>query len=135
MNMLRGLWPLCFFLGTCAASAQVPKVEPRIVTETDLEGKVTVVEVAARYVTAIRLPEAVNSVVVGDPSAFQVEHSEREPRLVFLTALSTKPSEPNVFISHAGVHEVSLLLTSRGESTPQFRTHVDFLLKSESSSV
>jgi hypothetical protein len=131
MNMLRGLWPLCFFLGTGAASAQVPKVEPRIVTEMDLEGKVTVVEVAARYVTAIRLPEAVNSVVVGDPSEFQVEHSEREPRLVFVKALSTKPSETNLLISTADGHEVSLLLISRGESNSPDRTHVDFLLKYE----
>src|SRR5437016_1504127 len=133
MKMLRGLWLLCFFLWTGAASAQVPKVEPRTVTEMDLEGKVAVVEVAARYVTAIRLPEAVNSVVVGDPSAFQVEHSEREPRLVFVKALSTKPSETNLLISTAGGHEVSLLLISRGESTSPDRTHVDFLLKYEAS--
>ncbi len=115
MKMLRGLWLLSFFLGAGGASAQVPKVEPRIVTETDLEGKVTVVEVAARYVTAIRLPEVVNSVVVGDSSAFQVEHSEHEPRLVFVKALSTKASETNLLISTAGGHEVSLLLISRGE--------------------
>jgi hypothetical protein len=133
MNMFRGLWPLCFFLGTGAASAQVPKVEPRIVTEMDLEGKVMVVEVASRYVTAIRLPEAVNSVVVGDPSAFQVEHSEREPKLVFVKALSTKPSETNLLISTSGGHEVSLLLISRGESNSPDRTHVDFLLKYEAS--
>jgi hypothetical protein len=133
MKMLRRLWLLCFFLGTGAASAQVPKVEPRIVTGMDLEGKVIVVEVASRYVTAIRLPEAVNSVVVGDPSAFQVEHSEREPRLVFVKALSAKPSETNLLISTAGGHEVSLLLISRGESNSPDRTHVDFLLKYEAS--
>src|SRR6266849_3646520 len=113
MKMLRGLWPLCFFLGTGVAPAQVPKVEPRIVTETDLEGKVMV--------------------VVGDPSAFQVEHSEREPRLVFVKALSTKASETNLLISTAGGHEVSLLLISRGESNSPDRTHVDFLLKYEAS--
>lgn len=133
MKMLHGLWPLCFFLGIGAASGQVSKVEPRIATETDLERKVTVVEVAARYVTAIHLPEAVNSVVVGDPYAFQVEHSEREPRLVFVKALSTKPSETNLLISTVGGHEVSLLLISRGESNSPDRTHVDFLLKYEAS--
>lgn len=133
MKMLRGLWSFCFFLGIGVASAQVPKVDPRIVTEADLEGKVTVVEVAARYVTAIRLPEAVNSVVVGDPSAFQVEHSEREPKLVFVKALSTKQSETNLLISTAGGHEVSLLLISRGEGSSPDRTRVDFLLKYEAS--
>ena len=133
MKMVRGLWPFCFFLGIGPASAQVPRVEPRIVTEMDLEGKVTVLEVAARYVTTIRLPETVNSVVVGDPSAFQVEHSEREPRLVFVKALATKPSETNLLISTAGGQEVSLLLISRGESNSPDRTHVDFLLKYEAS--
>jgi hypothetical protein len=133
MKMLHGLCLLCFSLGTSAALGQVPKVEPRIVTETDLEGKVTVVEVAARYVTAIRLPEAVNEVVVGDPSAFQVEHSEREPRLVFVKALSTKSSETNLLISTAGGHDVSLLLISQGGSNSPDRTHVDFLLKYEAS--
>ena len=133
MKMRRGLWLLYFFLGTGAAPAQVRKVEPRIDTKTDLEERVTVVEVAARYVTAIRLPEAVNSVVVGDPSAFQVEHSEREPRLVFVKALSTKPSETNLLISTVGGHEVSLLLSSQGESNSPDRVHVDFLLKYEAS--
>src|SRR5712664_1323510 len=116
MKMLRGLWLLSFVLWAGWASAHVPKFNPPIFTETDLEGKVTVVEVAARYVTAIRLPEVVNTVVVGDSSAFQVEHSEREPRLVFVKALSTKASETNLLISTAGGHEVSLLLISRGES-------------------
>lgn len=133
MKMLRGLRPFCLFLGIGTASAQVPKVEPRIVTEMDLEGRVTVVEVAARYVTAIRLPEAVNSVVVGDPSGFQVEHSEREPRLVFVKALSTRPSETNLLISTAGGHEVSLLLINGGESNSPDGTQVDFLLKYEPS--
>jgi len=133
MKTLCGLWLLCFSFGTSLAFAQASKVEPRIVTETDLEGKVTVVEVAARYVTAIRLPETVNSVVVGDPSTFQVEHSEREPKLVFVKASSTKPSETNLLISTASGHEVSLLLISRGDTNSPDRAHVDFLLKCQAS--
>jgi len=72
MKTCCGLWCLCFFLGTHGAFAQVAQVEPKILTETDLEGKVAVVEVAPRFVTAVRLSEAVNSVVVGDPSEFQL---------------------------------------------------------------
>lgn len=131
MRISCGVWLLCFSLGTGAAFAQVPQVEPKIVTEADLEGKVTVVTVAARFVTAVRLPEAVNSVVVGDPSEFQVEHSEREPRLVFVKATSTKPSETNLLISTTNGHQVSLLLVNRGEITSPDRTRVDFLLKYE----
>ena len=133
MKRLCGMWLLFSFFGTSLMFAQASKVQPRIITEPDLEERVTVVEVAARYVTTIRLPEAVNSVVVGDPSAFQVEHSEREPRLVFVKALSATQSETNLLISTAAGHEVSLLLISQGESNSPDRTHVDFLVKYEPS--
>ena len=131
MKTRCGLWFLCFFFGTGVAFAQVAQVEPQILTETDLEGKVAVVEVAPRFVTTVRLPEAVNSVVVGDPSEFQVEHSDREPRLVFVKAISTKPAETNLLISTAGGRQVSLLLVNRGESASPDRDRVDFLLKYE----
>jgi len=122
---------LGFSLGAGAAFAQVPQVEPQILTKTDLEGKVTVVEVAARFVTTIRLPETVNSIVVGDPIEFQVEHSGREPRLVFVKALSTKPSETNLLISMTSGHEVSLLLVNRGEIASPSPAPVDFLVRYE----
>jgi hypothetical protein len=122
---------LCFSLGTGMAFAQASQIEPKISTKTDLEAKVTVVEVAARFVTAIRLPEAVNSVVVGDPTAFQAEHSEHEPRLVFVKATSTKPGETNVLISTASGREVSLLLVNRGEHASSSQAKVDFLLRYE----
>jgi hypothetical protein len=131
MRTFAGLCLLCFCLGGSAALAQVPQVEPQIVTKIGLEGRVTVVEVATRFVTTIRLPEAVNSVVVGDPSEFQVEHSEREPRLVFVKAISTKPAETNLLISTIGGRQVSLLLVNRGESASAARTRVDFLLRYE----
>jgi hypothetical protein len=131
MKTRYGLWLLCFFLGTDVAFAQVAQVEPQILTETDVERKVVVVEVAPRFVTTVRLPEAVNSVVVGDPSEFQVEHSDREPRLVFVKAISTKSAETNLLISTTGGRQVSLLLINRGESASPDRGRVDFLLRYE----
>jgi len=132
MKTRCGLWFFSFLLGTGVAFAQVAQVQPQILTETDLEGKVAVVEVAPRFVTTVRLPEAVNSVVVGDPSEFQVEHSDREPRLVFVKAISSKPTETNLLISTTGGRQVSLLLVNRGESASPDRDRVDFLLKYES---
>lgn len=111
--------------------AQLPQIDPRMLSKPDLEGKVTRVELASRFVATILLPEAVNSVVVGDPSAFQVEHSEREPKLVFVKAISAKPAETNLLISTIRGHQVSLLLVSQGESAPAERTRVDFLVKYE----
>lgn len=129
MRVFSGVLLLCFV--TPGVLAQVVQVEPQIVTETNLEGKVAVVEVAPRFVTTVRLPEAVNSVVVGDPSQFEVEHSDHEPKLVFVKATSTKPTETNLLISMANGHEVSLLLVNRGETGSGDRARVDFLLRYE----
>lgn len=129
MRIFRELWLLGLVLSVGAASAQVPQVEPQILTRTDLEGKVTVIEVAARFVTTIHLPATVSSIVVGDPSEFRVEHSEREPRLVFVKALSTKPSETNLLVAMISGHEVSLLLVNRGETSSPNRAPVDFLVR------
>jgi len=72
------------------AMAQVRDIQPKVLTKSVPEERVTEVEVAAHFVTAIRMPEPVNSVVVGDPELFQVEHSDKEPRLVFIKAVTTK---------------------------------------------
>jgi hypothetical protein len=120
-----------FWFGTGMAWAQVPRVEPQIVSKPESNRRVTVIETAARFVSAIRLPEAINSVVVGDPSAFQVEHSEREPKLVFVKALSTKPAETNLLISTVSGHNMSLLLINRGEGVLGGRSKVNFLLNYE----
>jgi hypothetical protein len=129
MKTRCGFWFLCFFLGTGVAVAQVAQVEPQILTEPNIEGKVTVVEVAPRFVTTVRLPEAVNSVVVGDPTEFQVEHSDREPRLVFVKATSTKPAETNLLISTTSGRQISLLLVNRGKNASPDPDRVDFLLR------
>src|SRR5579863_271447 len=117
----------CVLLSMGVAGAQIPDVQPQIVNKPELESNVTVVQVAAHFVTAIRMPEAVNSVVVGDPALFQVEHSDHEPMLVFVKALTTKPAETNLLISTTHGYEASVLLVSRGES--QAHPSVDFLLK------
>ena len=109
------------------AWAQVATIDPQIRTRATAQENVTVVEVAAHFVTAIRLPEAVNSVVVGDPALFQVEHSEQEPALVFVKALTLGAAETNLLISTAKGRQVSMLLVSLGGRTP--RAKVDFLLQ------
>jgi hypothetical protein len=131
MRTFGGLLLLCLVVGTPHAFAQTVEVRPQIVTETNLEGKVAVVEVAPRFVTTVRLPSVVNSVVVGDPSRFQVEHSEREPKLVFVKATSTKAAETNLLISMTNGQQVSLLVVNRGESQSGDPNPVDFLLRFE----
>jgi hypothetical protein len=99
-------------------------VQPRIVSEPAVDGHVTVVEVRTHFVTAIRMPEAVNSVAVGDPTLFQVEHSEREPNLVFVKSLTAGPAESNLLVSTGKGHETTLLLVSKGENARE----VDFVV-------
>src|ERR1039458_6325491 len=114
--MHRKVWVLCVLCLLCSAGmamGQVREIQPQVLTKAELEGRVTEVEVAAHFVTTIRMPEAVNSVVVGDPALFQVEHSDKEPQLVFIKALTTKPTETNLLISTIRGHEASLLVVSR----------------------
>ena len=47
---------------------------------------VTDLHLRPRFTTTIRLPEPVTSVAVGAPTLFEVEHSDQEPRIVFVNA-------------------------------------------------
>jgi len=118
---MRALAAICL-CGAVSATAQT--VQPRIVSEPAVDGHVTVVEVRTHFVTAVRMPEPVNSVAVGDPSLFQVEHSEREPNLVFVKSLNAGPAESNLLVSTGKGHETSLLLVSKGENAKD----VDFVV-------
>jgi hypothetical protein len=109
-----------------APSTQVPtakvitdseptRVEPVILSRSSLDEKVVALRVAPRIATSIRLPEAVNSVVVGDPENFQVEHSEREPELVTVKPITDHPAQTNLLITTMLGHQINLLLLSPGE--------------------
>jgi hypothetical protein len=131
MKIGQSLWLLSYILGGIPAFAQAPQIEPQILEKTEMETDVTMVEVAPRFVTTIRLPEAVNSVVVGDPEAFLVEHSEREPKLVFVKTITTKPAKTNLLISTVAGRDTNLMLVTHGERSTTERPKVDVLLKYE----
>jgi hypothetical protein len=117
--------------GACAcliANAQVPEVRPQVAGRAVQEGQVTVVYLAPRFATAIRMPDAVNSVVLGDPDSFTAEHSEREPQIVFVKPITAKASQTNLLISTARGYQASLLLISRGESAGG-QPSVDFMMR------
>src|SRR5262249_9036892 len=90
---------------------------------------VTTVYLAPHYATAIRMPEAINSVVVGDPGSFSAEHSDREPQLVFVKPITPKPAQTNLLISTTRGLQVSLLLVSRGEPKGDQEADIDFLMR------
>ena len=118
---------MVLLLAATVVLAQQPSVDPQVRNKPTADRKITAVELTAHFVTAIRVPEPVNSVVVGDPALFQVEHSEHEPETVFVKALTTEASESNLLISTIKGRQISILLLNHGHgSTPP---KVDFLLR------
>lgn len=115
-------------LACLCAGAQSPEVRPQIAGRPVQEGQVTVVYLAPRFATAIRMPDAINSVVLGDPASFTAEHSEREPQIVFVKPITEKAAQTNLLISTSHGYQASLLLISPGE-TASARPNVDFVMR------
>src|SRR5580704_3425228 len=104
------------------------QLEPVILTRASLDEKVITLRLAPRVATSIRMPEPVNSVVVGDPENFQAEHSEHEPELVTVKPVAPQPAQTNLLITTTLGHQANLLLISFGEQNGPTQT-VDVLLK------
>ena len=114
---------------TCLlSSAQVPEVRPQVAGRAVQEGQVTVVYLAPRFATAIRMPDAVNSVVLGDPDSFIAEHSEREPQIVFVKPITEKAAQTNLLISTTRGYQANLLLISRGQPAGT-QPNIDFMMR------
>jgi hypothetical protein len=116
---VRGL--LAFFAaGILTAQTQIKPV----VRQQNLNDQVNVVHLAPRYATAIKMPEAVSSVVVGDPVKFLAEHSDKEPTLVLVKPAVEEAAESNLLVTTVKGRQVSFVLRSEGtEARP-----VDFVL-------
>ena len=117
-------------LSYCWAQADsVPRVLPdaRIVRLTLDTQSVTVLHLRPGYVSSVRLPEDVSSVVLGNPGIFKAEHSEAEPRLVFLKPTTATRGETNALITTRIGREISLHLVSAGNSDRSGA--VDFVLQ------
>src|ERR1700683_4201806 len=117
--------------GVCAClfvSAQVPEVRPQVTGRAVQEGQVAVLYLAPRFATAIRMPDAINSVVLGDPDSFTAEHSEREPQIVFVKPITAKAAQTNLLISTVHGYQANLLLISRGEAAGT-QPDVDFMMR------
>jgi hypothetical protein len=120
--MITGL-----LLGQTSKVADNP-TQPRVSKLTIDTQSVTILHLHPGFVSSIRLPEEVTSVVLGNPQEFRAEHSEAEPRLVFLKPLTAKVAETNALITTKSGHEISLHLVSNGRSG---ESGVDFFLDYE----
>ena len=104
------------------------RLDPVILTRASLDDGVVTLRLIPRVATSIRMPEPVNSVVIGDPEHFQAEHSEHEPELVTVKPVSTEAGQTNLLITTTLGHQVNLLLISSGQQSAGTQT-VDLLLK------
>ena len=111
-----------FITGLVLAQGQIkPAVSQRSFSE-----QVNVLRLAPRYTTTIKMPEPVSSVVVGDPTKFLAEHSEKEPMLVFVKPVVEERIESNLLVTTTKGRQVSFLLRSDGAgSTPVGRGGFD----------
>jgi hypothetical protein len=109
-----------------AAQSDLPKAQ--IVNLNVDPQNVTVLHLRRGYVSCVRLPEAVSSVVLGDPGGFKAEHSEADPQLVFLKPTSAKPAKTNAVITTITGREISLTLISEG-STERSSEEVDYVVR------
>lgn len=123
----RHLFGFLVLLAITGTRAQQITVNPQVRTSVTADRKITIVDVIPHFVTTIRVPEPVNSVVVGDPAMFQVEHSEHEPELVFVKSLREETTQSNLLISTTRGRQISFLLVNRGQGANASR--VDFLFR------
>jgi type IV secretory pathway VirB9-like protein len=90
-------------------------VDPVVLNRAALDEKVITLRLVPRMATSIRMPEPVNSVVLGDPDNFLAEHSEHEPEMVTVKPVNSEAARTNLLITTTRGHQVNLLLVSNGE--------------------
>ena len=114
-------------LGCGLATAQISAVDPQVITLTVEQDTVQVVHLSPGYTTSVHLPEEVNSVVIGNPASCKAEHSENEPRLVFIKPVTAQAAASNALITTRSGQEINLHLVSEGKGAPHSR--VDFFVE------
>jgi hypothetical protein len=130
MKICRNLFHLITPLACFALAAAQADLAPGRILNLNLDPQsVTTLQLRPGFVTSVRLPEAVSSVVLGDPGAFKAEHSEAEPQLVFFKPSTSGASRTNALITTRTGREVSLALVSRGAADRS--APVDYVLKYE----
>src|SRR2546422_8399376 len=115
--------------------AQTRNTRNRNASKTVFEGRPASIRLAPHVTTTIRLPEAVNSVVLGDSNRFQAEYSPNEPLLVFARPTASDIAETNLVISTVFGRQFILILKSLGVSTDPTEAGVDLLVTCQAAAV
>lgn len=116
---MRGL----FLFIAISSFATHGQIKPHV-SQRSFSDRASVVHLAPRYTTAIKMPEPVSSVILGDPAKFLAEHSDKEPTLVLVKPVVDESVESNLLVTTTTGRQVSFVLRSEGTNAGQ----VDFLL-------
>ena len=111
--------------GQTDSAQQANEIQPAVSVLPLSGSTVTDIHLRPLFTTTIRLPETVTSVAVGAPTLFEVEHSDQEPRLVFVKPSTREASTSNLIIALQSGHEISIRLISDGA---EGKTPVDFVI-------
>jgi hypothetical protein len=106
-------------------TASSPDATPAISNLPVSGNSVTDLHLRPRFITTIRLPEPVTSVAVGDKTLFDAEHSDEEPRLVFVKPKTKGAATSNLVIGLQSGQEISMRLLSDGNGG---NASVDFVV-------
>jgi hypothetical protein len=106
-------------------TASPAEVKPAVTNLPVSGNSVTDLHLRPLFTTTIRLPEPVTSVAVGAPTLFEVEHSDQEPRLVFVKPSTKESVTSNLVIALQSGQEISMRLLSGGDGG---NTPVDFVV-------
>src|SRR5204862_3783508 len=108
--MRKSFYILFFVILSGSLAAQTKNTGSWNGSKIVFEGQPASIRLAPHVTTTIRLPEPVNSVIVGDPTLFQAEYSPNEPLLVFAKAATTSVAQTNLVISTVRGRQFVLLL-------------------------
>src|SRR5438128_2563220 len=133
--MRKILYVSVLILLSGSLSAQTQNAQNRNGSKRVFEGQPASIRLAPHVTTTIRLPEAVNSVVLGESNRFQAEYSPKEPLLVFVRPTAPDSAETSLVISTVFGRQFILILKSLGASTDQGQAGVDLLVTCEASAV
>src|SRR6476619_3427136 len=95
-DMRRALCLSMLIILSGSLAAQTANTRIDKTARTIFEGQPETLRLAPHVTTTIRLPEPVNSVIVGDSSLFQAEYSPDEPLLVFTKPITGTAAESNL---------------------------------------
>ena len=123
MYLIRTIGLISILAGAVLSQAQqlttvtaTPADVKPAVTDLPVSGNsVTDLHLRPLFTTTIRLPEAVTSVAVGAPTLFEVEHSDQEPRLVFVKPSTKEAATSNLVIALQSGQAISMRLLSDGD--------------------